>query len=151
MKLSPKEILRWTAIAIFGGFALWLTIYIISRVVTSPFDWAGVLFSFAILVVIASPFYTIAHIFFTRQYRHLFNLLGLFSALIVFVTLDSLGGDFVAPTEIDTSNFFLVLLPAMLRLFGSFWVARWVYSFFRRLAEGPRLQPTNITNLEGSH
>ena len=147
MKTKGEEILRWTAIAVFGGFGAWVLLYGgYSVIIRSNVNWPAAFFPLGFLVLLASPFLAVAYICFRRQYRELFSVLGVVGAIVVFEVLismpfhwhvlDSLAG----LTEKSPVFAFLGLPVSLLCLFAPFYGATWFYRFCHRLAQPPILQ-----------
>lgn len=151
MKTQPKEILRWIAIAVFGGFGVWASGSGSYQVIThADGHWVGSLFALGFLVLFATPFYVVAYICFRRRYRELFTVLGVVAAIVVFGVLISL------PRHLHVYEFFdrhqrdmpwivfLGLPVSLVCLFGPFYAAAWVLRLCRRLAQRPTMRSSEL-------
>ncbi len=147
MQTRTKEILRWIAIVVFGGFGIWTSVCA-SCLVIMPTDsnLVGSLFALSFLVLFAAPFYAVAYTCLRRQYRELFNILGVVGAIVVFGVLSLpnhwLLNEFFVQ-RIDQSPWFAFLgLPvSLLCLFAPFYGATWFFRFCRHLTQRPALPP----------
>jgi len=146
-----KEILRWLAIALFGGLALFLSIGLSYEIITHlPIDWIMALV-LAFVILIISQFYRVAYICFRRQYRQLFKVAGVIGAIVVFGEIQSLLRRWhleLHPIEPSDS-----LLAALGHLFvdllitlGPLFVAAWLYRFCDRLAKPPPRTPAQLSH-----
>jgi hypothetical protein len=147
MKTNAKEILRWIALAAFGGFGVWLTIYGCYCVFTHPQGgWIATGLAFDILALFCAPFYVVAYICFRRRYRKLFNVLAVAGAIVVYCILSSL------PRHLRIQEFYVVdprsldgpwsafrallgLAVSLLCILVPYCGALWIYRRCRRIAE----------------
>jgi hypothetical protein len=146
MTANGKEILRWTAIAVFGGLAVWLLSYSDYYVIKySDGDWFGSFFLLGFTGLCAVPFVAVAYICYHRQYRELFNVLGAVGAIVVFGVLISLPNHWHVDEfwirRVDQSPWlaFLAFPVSLLCLFVPFYGATWFYRYGHRLALPPTL------------
>ena len=154
MNTRVKEILRWLAIVGFGGFALYMSIYFGYYVVTQPhqFDWVMVTFGLAILILLSSPFYTVAYICFRRQYRQLFKVAGVVGAIVVYGEINSLLRHWhlleFRPIEVSEPPLHALGRVAvnLLVALGPLFAAAWIYRFCDRLAAPPPRPPEQSSN-----
>ena len=144
MKANAKEILRWTAIAIFGGFGIWALVSGGYPVITHiKGDWLDALFALAFVALFATPFLVVAYVCLRRQYRELFTVLGVVGAIVVFGVLVAL------PHRLHILDFFvrhgedlpwvagLGLPVSLIFLVTPFYAAAWVLRVCCRLAQRP--------------
>jgi hypothetical protein len=91
LKKHASEILRWSAVALFGEFGVWQLSEIRRDVVAGwNGNLSGALFGLIFSAVIAAPLLAVAYICFRRQYRSLFILLGILGSILVYVEVVSL-------------------------------------------------------------
>jgi hypothetical protein len=158
MQANGKEILRWTAIAVFGGFAVWLLAYSDYYVIKhSDGDWFGTFFALGFSGLCAAPFVAVAYICFRRQYRELFSVLGVVGAIVVFGVLTSLPNHwhvnefFVRRIDQSPAFAFLGLPVSLLCLFAPFYGATWFYRYCHRLAQHPTPQSCEPPVIDAVH
>jgi hypothetical protein len=151
MTTRAKEILRWLAIAGFGGFALYISVYLGYYVVTQfHFDWAMGTFGLAILIIFTSPFYAVAYICFRRKYRQLFKVAGVVGAIFVFGEINSLLRRWhlelhpVEPSDSALAALGHVAVGLLITLSPLF-AAACVYRFCNRLAGRPDPTPRELS------
>jgi len=143
MKTNWKEIVRWAAVAVFGGFGIWTLLYGgYSIIIHNDGNWFGSLFVLGFLNLFAAPFVAVAYICFRRQYRELFNVLAAVGAYIVFGVLISLPNhwhvtELYRLTDKSPWLIFLALPVSFLCLFAPFYSATWFYRYCHRLAQPP--------------
>jgi hypothetical protein len=142
MKANGKEILRWTAIAVFGGLGVWMLLVGLPAVVSfNDGNWFGAFFVLGFLVSCATPCFAVAYICFRRRYRELFNVLGAVGAIIIFGVLILLPNhwhvnEFFVRRALENPLFaFSGLVVSLLCLFVPFYGATWFYRFCHRLAQ----------------
>jgi hypothetical protein len=144
VKAQRKEILRWIAIIVFGGFGIWTSASGSYHVITHiDNDWFGSLFALGFLALFAAPFYVVAYICLRRHYRALFDVLGAVGAIVVFGVLIELPNHWHVNEffvrRINESQWFAFLgLPvSLLCLFVPFYGASWFLRYCHRLAQRP--------------
>ena len=147
MKTNIKEILRWLAIAAFGGFGIWILVYSNYHVIThSKGDWLTAIFPLAFVVLFALPFFVVAYICFRRRYRQLYSVLGVVVAIVVLGVLMSLPHrwhiiEFFIRHEQNLPWLPILELPvSLICLFVPFYAAVWVSRVCFRLAQGPTIR-----------
>jgi hypothetical protein len=157
MTALTKEILRWIAIVLFGGFGLWVLLYSgYGVVVQSRGGWLERLLLLGILAAFAVPPLAIAYYCCCRQYRRIFIILGILSAIAVYVELMILPGqlgvhEFVARRIHNGEHewAFVGLPISLLFLFGPIYAAAWFYRLCHRLAYTPGEEQVPRTRATG--
>jgi hypothetical protein len=147
-----KEILRWSGVALFGGFGLWLLFGAWYGVVAvGKVSWFGALFGILCPAVMATPFLAAGYLFLYRQYRKLLVVLGWVGGMAIFfagISLpEQLGLYKIAHRgnpEIDDYGFLSFPL-VLLSLLGPYYAAGWFYRFCHEWAYPGTVEKTQAT------
>lgn len=139
MNTQAKEILRWAAIVLFGGYGVLQLIEAGYLAAESPSD--GFALEFSVFGgLFALPFLAVAYFCLRRQYRQLYLVLGAVGCLAIFVALSVLPtllgvSEFIRRHEQENHAFGIFFLPlVLLTLFVPVYAAAWFYRFCHRFA-----------------
>ena len=151
MPNGSKDLMRWLAVALCGGFALCETIFIGHYVVTHlPIDWITLSFTLAFVILSTSPFYTVAYICMRRQYRQLFKVAGVIGAIVVYSWINALLRHWhllefrpIEVSEPPLATFGRVSLSLLIAL-GPLFIAGGIYRFCDLLAGRPPGIPAQL-------
>ena len=142
MKMYAKEILRWSAVVLCGGYGLWQLLDARRGAVAAwNGNWLDALFLLVFPLAVAAPLLAVAYICLRRQYPKLFLVLGVIGCVVLFSELSAL------PEQLGLFQFldrrimdgnhdlaFLGLPIALLILFCPIYVAAWFFRICYRLA-----------------
>ena len=133
--MKAKILLRWLAIAGFGGYGIYTLIASLLHVLAQPdVHWAVFwFFLLPFMLVYCGLFIATAYFILRRQYRDLCTLVSALAAVVVFGVLISLPENFGVQERLhdwgkDSPWVILIALPVSLAaLFIPFYAARWAY------------------------
>jgi hypothetical protein len=158
IKACAREILRWAAIALCGGYGVWNLFQMGAGIVRRwNGDWFGTILALAFLLLFVSPFLAVAVICWRRRYHQLFLVIGVIGTLAIFGLLNALPEwfgmfEFFRSMESDSPlasigfpvgfvEVPLVLLSVFAPIYAAAWFFRFCHDLAQRTAPGGNAAP----------